>query len=252
MKKVAIVSQLNNNGRLGNQLFQISCCISYALDNGMDYVFPKWEYNKYLQFPLPEGEITTQNRYNEPCFEYSPIPKFDGNVDLFGYFQSEKYFKSNEDAIRHHFQLKHGFCKTFDYSVFQKHKTCGIHIRHGDYLNNPHTNAYHGILPMEYYVKAVSNLLYCDDILFIICSDDPAWCVNNFKFPKMIITNEIDIVDMDIMSHCDDSIIANSSLSWWAAWLNNKPDKRIIAPNDWFKGAGLNTQDLYCEGWIKI
>src|SRR4051812_14455054 len=98
---------LGNNGRLGNQLFQIAATIGIAMKNDEQYIFKPYGYNKFFKKEIPTGEIIVSKQYNEPFFHYSDVVAKDCN--LHGYFQSEKYFKHCEDLIREYFSLKPDF-----------------------------------------------------------------------------------------------------------------------------------------------
>ena len=260
---------LGKQGRLGNQLFQIAATIAYAKEHGAEAFFPHWEYNQYIGHKIYECEpIRGFADYHEPHFHYSEIPKFDGDVNLHGFFQSEKYFKKHESIIRetfmlndhwHDFVTKRFMTQTMDYQYknsWCQRRICAIHVRRGDYVTNVHTNAYHGSLGVEYYRKAV-EWMYGEplptDVLFYVFSDAPQWCKENLNFPHMIFSEgEEDIVDLFKMARCDDFIIANSSFSWWGAWLSGKKDKRVVAPRDWFLGAKLFCIDLLPSEWNTI
>ena len=124
-----------------------------------------------------------------------------------------------------------------------------LHVRRGDYVD---LQSYHTLLPIEYYTEALSKLPYVHVLVF---SDDIEWCRQQpeFKGNRFFFSlNNSTAVDMCLMSLCDYHVIANSSFSWWGAWLANS--KQVIAPSQWF-GSSLsdkNTDDVYCEGWIKI
>ena len=122
----------------------------------------------------------------------------------------------------------------------------GLHIRRQDYLTNPN----HCALDMSYYKKALKQFEY--DVPVIVFSDDPAWCHEQDLFQDdrfMISENESGYIDQCLMSMCSDFIIANSSFSWWAAWLGNRG--KVVAPKKWFPD-DKNTNDLYCETWEVI
>jgi hypothetical protein len=103
---------------------------------------------------------------------------------------------------------------------------------------------------MDYYRNAIAE--FSDDTRFLVFSDDIQWCKENFKGDNFhFIEGEKDYVDLYLMSLCNNNIIANSSFSWWGAWLNNTPNKKVIAPKQWFgKAKQLNTKDLIPETWI--
>ena len=124
-----------------------------------------------------------------------------------------------------------------------------MHIRRTDYTTS---NGYHPVQTVEYYKKAL-EIIGEYDKLFIF-SDDIEWCRNNLKFDNMIfIEGNTDIEDLYLISLCKHNIIANSSFSWWGAWLNKNPNKKVIAPSKWFGDmANLNESDIVPEGWIRI
>lgn len=175
-----------------------------------------------------------------------------GNV-LMGYFQNENYFKKYADVIRHDFyfdirlsadkqSLEQKICFT---------NSVSIHIRRGDYMN-PDSNLQ--MLSLEYYYKAMEYIsTKIKDPYFFIFSDDMEWVKQNFV-PKNVSYTYIDpnkedaaYIDMLLISKCKHNIIANSSFSWWGAWLNNNKNKMVIAPSVWYKN---DSGDNYPEGFI--
>ena len=127
---------------------------------------------------------------------------------------------------------------------------CSIHVRRGDYLTKPNI---HPTQTINYYMDAVK--LMSPNTLFLVFSDDIGWCKDNFKdFTNIVfIEGNSDYEDLLLMSLCDNNIICNSSFSWWAAWLNQNPNKKVVAPKLWF-GSGLNhnTKDITPENWIEL
>jgi hypothetical protein len=128
--------------------------------------------------------------------------------------------------------------------------TCSIHVRRGDYIG---LQNFHPVQPVSYYEEAVK--IVGDDKHFLIFSDDINWCKENFTFlkNKTFVLNNLDYEDLYLMSMCKNNIISNSTFSWWGAWLNRNENKQVIIPSKWFgiSYSHLNTNDLYCEGWIK-
>jgi hypothetical protein len=242
---VATFSQLGRYGRMGNAMFQIATTIGYAKMYGEDFQFPYWEYCKYYNLPLEKFgcNIKVSNKYDEKRFSYDLIPHIQ-NCDLSGYFQSWKYFSHCEDYIREIFTPK----KYENPAMFRS--MCAVHVRRGDYNNLPD---YHPVLGMDYYNEAMSRI---SATKFLIFSDDPVWCKCNFKGSKCVVTELGDVVtDLSMMMACENQIIANSSFSWWAAWLNSNKNKLVVAPRKWF-GPKLAfdhpTDDLIPENWIRI
>jgi hypothetical protein len=124
-----------------------------------------------------------------------------------------------------------------------------LHVRRTDYVTS---NGYHPVQSIEYYKNAI-DIIGDYDYIFVF-SDDIQWCKDNLKFKNMVFMEGFsDIEDLHIMSLCQNNIIANSSFSWWGAWLNIHPEKKIIAPTNWFgEQANLNTSDMIPSDWIKI
>ena len=124
-----------------------------------------------------------------------------------------------------------------------------MHIRRTDYVTS---NGYHPVQSLDYYQNAI-DLIGDYDNLYIF-SDDINWCKDNLKFKNMIFRyGNSDIEDLFLMSMCANNIIANSTFSWWAAWLNERPDKRVISPSKWLgEQTNLNTNDIIPLDWIKI
>lgn len=240
-------NKIGNYGRLGNQLFQIASGIGIARKNNTDFVLPRWSYNVFLKNIVPIG-ATSGIVYKEKSFEYNNI-SFDSNLnyDLEGYFQSEKYFKHCENEIRSLFQLKDKF-ETYVNNKYDFSDTVSMHIRRTDYLNSPDI---HPVQSVDYYESAYELSGKSKVIVF---SDDLDWCRSNLKFDNIHFSEEpVDILDMFIMSKCENNIIANSSFSWWGAWLNSNIDKKIIAPEKWFGvEATYSDKDIIPDEWIKI
>jgi len=199
--------------------------------------------------------------FREQCFAFDPnIQQCQENIYLDGYWQSEKYFKDIEQIIRKDFT----FSKkpdTLNEQMAERIRDCeavSIHVRRGDYLSNPVTTAYHGICSEEYYRSAIGTVeKYINNPYFFIFSDDPTWVKENLKtgYPSTIIDfngSEKDYEDLRLMSLCKHYIIANSSFSWWGAWLSNNPQKIVIAPKKWFNNTDINTDDLIPEKWKRI
>ena len=246
-------------GGLGNYMFQIAASYSLAYNNGDSVIFDDGSsvtvhkhitnYNNNILRNIVFGKPVVTVVYNEPCFHYQRIP-YNQNLKINGYYQSEKYFSTNKDQILKLFSIDEKSKNYIDnkYGEILEQKTCSIHIRRGDYLGLPN---HHPTCSLDYYNKAISQM---DVDKFFVFSDDINWCKENFIGDKFIfIEDNNDYIDLWLMSLCDNNIIANSSFSWWGAWLNQKPAKKVIAPNKWFGPAiSHNTKDLIPETWIKI
>lgn len=234
------MGDISRFGRLGNQLFQIAATVALAVRNNDDYVFPPWTYEpNFSLINCFSSKINNTDRYVETSFTYSPIP-YRPNMDLEGFFQSEKYFEDQQGLIRSLFNPKLNFGIKYDYAA--------IHVRHGDYIN---LKREYNQLTMPYYNQAMKMINAKNYIIF---SDDINWCKANFKGNNIVFSEgKSPAEDLALMMACEHQIIANSSFSWWGAWLNKNPSKIVIAPQNWF-GPNLphNTKDLLPESWIKI
>ena len=261
-------NHLGRLGRIGNQMFQYAALRGIASNSNTNFCIP------YHKEPVDDGlgnpnrtelfdcfEMSSMNQLNIQFIDSSrPFKQESGFtydkdlhtdcpdwVSLYGFFQSEKYFKNVEDIIRKDFTFKEEIRKPCEEMMSQlEGQVIGLHIRRKDYL----TNNNHCVLDTSYYKQALER--FPDDATVVVFSDDPKWCHDQSLFSDdrfMISENENGYVDQCLMSMCTDFIIANSTFSWWAAWLGNCG--KVIAPSTWF-GPGnshLSTEDLYCDGW---
>lgn len=195
----------------------------------------------------------------EPHFNFCPdILKIKNSCYLSGVWQSEKYFNNIENIIRKEFTLKNIPTKETEEWI-KKIEACdsiSLHIRRGDYINNQKTNQFHGTCGLNYYEKAIKIISEkIKNPIFFIFSDDIEWAKDNLKinFPIYFVSDKIipDYEELIIMSKCKHNIIANSSFSWWGAWLNAFQDKIVIAPKKWFN-VPVDTSDLIPDSWTKI
>ena len=204
---------------------------------------------------------TAPSYIREKYFHFDPdILYLDDGVYLDGYWQSEKYFKDIETIIRQEFTIKSEMnAKSL---AIKKHikstNSVSLHIRRGDYISNPHTNKFHGSCNVKYYFRCIENLtLRLKHPHFFIFGDDPEWTRANLKlpYPTTFVDHnppEKGYEDLKLMSRCKYHIIANSSFSWWGAWLNPDPDKIVITPDRWFNKEDVDTTDLLPENWIRL
>jgi hypothetical protein len=212
--------------------------------------------NKYF---IPAKDLKIDYIYNENGFEFnSETLGLPDNCAINGYFQTEKYFNKKRNLILSQFTFKEKYLNdaiSFISKIKAANKDCqlvSIHVRRGDYLTCPD---YHPTCSDEYYKKSQEYIKkYHKNIRFLIFSDDIDWCRTRFKGREYII---IDIKnhysEMCIMTLCDHNIIANSSFSWWGAWLNKNDKKIVTAPSNWF-GPAMNKDhsNVYCKKWKKI
>ena len=182
------------------------------------------------------------------------------NAYLNGYWQSEKYFKDISEQLRRDFAFRN--IDLANKKMLEKIKgteSVSIHIRRGDYESDPHTKKLlGGICIISYYKRAIDIIQSkINNPYFFIFSDDLNWARENFRFLSKcffvdINHSENSYKDMFLMSHCNHNIIANSSFSWWGAWLNNNLNKIVIAPSKWFNNKRLDSKDIVPESWIRL
>lgn len=248
---------------LGNQLFQIFAGLSKCLDNKDNlYIYekiinphgnnlPYWDSLLVKLKPMLVNYLPHNNIYREPGFEYQSIP----NVDVVkGFFQSPKYFEHNWDKLKDYL--------TFTKDIPIQTKTVSIHFRIGDYLKPCHST-HHPILTEEYYLNAIKH--FDNSYNYIVFIEKDSIDEMNKRFPNLLksinykiantITNiETDIDELQLMSKCEHNIIANSSFSWWGAYLNENINKKVIYSSIWFSGnlSNVDNKDLFKDNWIKI
>jgi hypothetical protein len=183
-------------------------------------------------------------------FKFNEL-SYDNNYNYYldGYWQSEKYFLESSDLIRKELSPSDEILKKLNLTPFIDTNVVSLHVRRTDYVTS---NGYHPVQSTEYYKKAL-DIIGEYDYIFIF-SDDIQWCKDNLTFNNMIFMEGFDDVeDIWLMSMCKNNIIANSSFSWWGAWLNSNPNKKVIAPNNWFGyQTNLNESDIIPTNWIKI
>jgi hypothetical protein len=178
------------------------------------------------------------------------------NTYLDGYWQNEAYFKEIRNELIELFQfpeLPEKYAKTIS------NNSVSIHFRRGDYVDNKHINSIYANCSLDYYHNAIKYIQErFNNIVLYLFSDDIHWVKENFAtdLPVVYVSNQMLSVadELHLMSLCKHHIIANSSFSWWAAWLNQNPDKMIIAPQNWFNDKSMNqkAQEIVPEKWIKL
>ena len=280
-------NKLGKSGRLGNQMFQYAALRGIAANNGYDWAIPRpgtsgvdefGTENNYCMFETFKLESATEDHWGLSTVSKWVVWKefhfnkqlFDGcpnDVNLDGYFQSEKYFKNIENEIRKDFTFHDEIlepCKEMMDSLGDR--KIFLHIRRGDpklpwaYVNLQNA---HPVQTWDYYEKALAE--FPDDIPVVVFSDVIEWCKEQdfFKSDRFIFSETTDELadgqrvpwtDLCLMSLCTDAIIANSSFSWWGAWLIKNKDKKVIAPKNWFgpQFSHYDMSDLIPEGWIEL
>jgi Glycosyl transferase family 11 len=249
-------SRLGSNGRLGNQMFQYAALFSLGLTRGYTIGIPKrTKLSEVFEIPsATQLEVFgSQKKYKEGKFEFdASLFLAPDNCDIDGYFQSGYYFEACNDLLLKEFVFKkHIQEKAAEYLSRFNGKDlilCSLHIRRGDYknLSNYHTN-----LGADYYQKSGKILTQnISNRHILVFSDEPEWCKNVITGSDVTIveTND-DAVELCIMSKCQAHIIANSSFSWWGAWLSGS--NAVIAPKNWFGPDGPKKWDsVYQNGWL--
>ena len=256
---------LGQLGRLGNQMFQFAALKGIARHHGYQFCFPpsvnknEWTDHQLL-IPFKLGST------NELNIQYIDVDRptvlekgFGFDKDLFdtcpdwitiqGFFQTEKYFKHIEKEIKNDFIFRDDISIPCGEMMSSIGDAVALHIRRTDYITNPN----HTCLSMDYYQKA---LTYFKDDPVLIFSDEPNWCKEHelFEDDRFMISDSNDqYIDLCLMSMCKGHIIANSSFSWWGAWLSDSD--KVIAPKGWFEGSNnshLDTKDIYCSEWTVL
>jgi hypothetical protein len=187
--------------------------------------------------------------------------EIDDNSYLDGYFQCEKYFKDIREIILKQFTINQdisNYTKEIKNKIQNSKNSCSLHIRRGDFVNSTNINI-HGACDIEYYKKAIQYLEEkVVNINYFIFSDDIEWVKENLAIQNAIYIDSkekrIPHEDIYLMSLCKNNIIANSSFSWWGAWLNENEEKIVIAPKRWFADDNMQKQSesIVCKEWIKI
>jgi glycosyl transferase family 11 len=241
-------------GQMGNQMFQVATTIAHAIRNNTAFIFPE-RSGKRDQFPfmfphLPTTPMRVQDVglrdfYREQEFGvYNPIPNSNDQL-LQGYFQSELYFKDQRSLV------EQAFCIP-QYET--ERDTVSIHVRRGDYVGFDYKFPQ---LTREYVYDACSY--FGPDWRFLVFSDDIEYCKRQLGDKFSYFEDQNPVRSMAKMASCEHHIIANSSFSWWAAWLDPKPTKKVICPraDQWFvkeyaEQKGLSAQDIPCKDWIQM
>ena len=190
----------------------------------------------------------------------SEILNLPNNIYLDGYWQSEKYFNDIEDVIRKEFAItvpQTGENQKMA-ELISSRESVSLHVRRRDYVSDLQTSKVHGTCGLDYYARAITEICsMVDKPYFFVFSDDPEWSKANLYISHPVIFVDhnnafTSYEDLRLMSRCRHHIIANSSFSWWGAWLNPGSDKIVIAPERWFNKEDIDTTDLLPESWIRL
>jgi hypothetical protein len=266
----------HENGRLGNQLFRIGTIIGESYKRGVEYFIPsEWEHSSifpHLKNVIPQSQIKPQisHLHRESKFGYHDLPNTEGILEIFGYFQSWKFFESFEKQVRDELTFSDELIKSARSRLsYDTVKLC-VHIRWGDIYdrkrNGGHKGVenFHPVMSLTYYENAINYILQntkIDEILvFTDNTDTKEFIEGKFeKFgPKVIYFDYSDdfITDFVTQSLCDHFIIANSTFSWWSSFLSKNENKIVCCPkeSDWF-GPSYNHLDrstLLPNEWTRI
>lgn len=199
--------------------------------------------------------------YREPHFHYDAnLADHRPPVYLDGYWQSERYFADIADRLRRELTPRAPL-ETENARVaaeIDAVTAVSLHVRRGDYVSDAHTNAYHGVCSLDYYRAAVAHIAArVPDAHLFVFSDDHAWTQANLTLglpTTYVSANPPDrgFRDMQLMTRCRHHVIANSSFSWWGAWLNAAPEKIVVAPRRWFAASENDPRDLIPPRWVQL
>lgn len=261
-------------GGLGNQCFQYAMARHLAEINRVELKLDISEFEVYKlhayamgNMNIPErfatpGEIAGLKRVKEKHFHFDPeILRLPDGVYLHGYWQTEKYFLQIADILRRELSPKEPVTgKNLEIAGrIAASDSVSVHVRRADYLPNTYAEQLFEPCSLDYYMHAVKHIAGAvGKPHFFVFTDDKTWARDNFKLPypvTLVDHNGPDknYEDIRLMSLCKHNIIANSSFSWWGAWLNKNPGKIVFAPKKWFTGkARSNPKDIVPESWLRV
>lgn len=210
----------------------------------------------------PSFRNLKKNRFLiEPHFHFWPgIHAVVDPCYLIGYWQSERYFSEIADLIRADFTFRQpvASCNAELIKQIRSVSAVSLHVRRGDYAKNQKTTAKHGLLSIKYYTAAINRISEeVETPHYFVFSDDLDWVRRHLDIPQpatYVSHNQgaESYNDMRLMSLCEHHIIANSTFSWWGAWLNPSDDKVVVGPRRWFTESSRDTSDLYCANWVVL
>ena len=279
---------LGNEGRLGNQMFQYASLRGIAANIKTDWLIPDEDVDRFDNYGLfdcfelsnckdkNKGEsLFNTFTYREMHFNQNVFDWKDGDVNFSGNYQTERYFENIADELREDFTFIKGYhdpCQEYIDSLGGRDNVIFLHVRRGspnltgqrgEKWSYQQVQEYHPLCKKEYYLEALKE--FPEDKQVIVGSDTIEWCkkVGWFNDDRFLFSDSsyevfqdgaaVPYIDLCLMSLCGGGIIANSSLSWWGAWLQNDAGK-IVAPDPWFGPAyaHYNMKDLIPERWVKL
>jgi hypothetical protein len=279
-------------GGLGNQLFQYALGRHLAIKNDVElkldissfqtYNLRNFELSKFnieskfatnseLPFRRRKPQVNKIKAFlgdlvlsrisiiKEKSFRYDPkILNYRRDVYIEGYWQSEMYFKPIKETLKKEIKLieKLNHKQQQLLHLIENTNSISVHVRRGDYVQNPANTSIYSNCSMEYYKKAIEKIeKLVEKPFFFIFSDDVEWVKNNLRIEheNMLVYGNEAVVDLTLMASCKHNIIANSTFSWWGAYLGDYSQKQVISPESWFTNSSkINITDLLPEDWIKL
>lgn len=266
-------------GGLGNQMFQYAIGRSLSINKNKKLYLESSSFSSYklrnYQLDIFNINVSIINRFYlkfllffklaKKVKEQEPFFKKDGEIPLGhiifldGYWQCEDYFKDIRKELLEDFKLKVDLDSENKkiLNLIKSKNSVSLHVRRGDYVENSKTNQVHGTCSLDYYKKAIEYIKKnVKNPHFFIFSDDIDWCKENIKLRKEesffvdINSPEKGYFDLELMKNCKHFIIANSSFSWWGAWLSENSKKIIIAPKQWLRSK--DEGELVPKSWIRL
>jgi hypothetical protein len=243
-------------------MFQYASIKSISVKNGYEFKIPNNVFdvkNLNISSRILEPQDRLVYKYNEKFYHFNKdVFSSSDNTDFYGYFQSYKYFQDYSDMIKKEFSVKPHFeekaKELVDSCLYSNAKNIGvvsIHVRRGDYLK---LKDFHPFVGKKYYDRSMNEILEMGQYSFIVCSDDIEWCKKHITGNNVFYSDSNNsYIDMAIMYLCDHNIVANSSFSWWGAWLNRNPNKIVLYPSVWFgRKCPSDWYDLIPSEWEKM
>ncbi len=277
-------------GGVGNQLFQYAAGRALAARLGVPLAvdrrrfeardWPIYALDSFAidvvpadpaSLPFREGRVLGRllsrlggryRTYRESGLAFDPaVPALPDGTYLRGNFQCERYFADHDAVIRRDLAFAHppdadnrAMLETIGRSL-----AVSLHVRRGDYVSDPRANRVHGTMEPDFYRRAAELVAerVGGDPTFFVFSDDPAWAAENLRlgFPMQVVAHngrERATEDLRLMAACRHHILANSSFSWWGAWLNPSPDKIVVAPQPWFRDPAMDESTIVPERWLRL